>query len=320
MKRLKLVGLFIVLLLSIFAIYSPVRGETQIIEVCPQRITFSLEGYSFNIPYCRNYPLGEVNASVERAVIVIHGTSRTADSYYSYVLNAALQAGADTKTIILAPQFLIEQDIVDFNLGDEILYWTNQGWKQGDKSLSTTQHPRAANLSSFSAVDTILERLADRNKFPNLTKIVIAGHSAGAQFVNRFAAGSPMQQVLAQQYGIQLRYVVANPSSYLYFNGERRVKGTLDQFAIPDVSSCTDYNQYKYGLENLNSYMALSGSALIKNQYPEREVIYLLGNEDNDPNDSDLDKTCPAVFQGIHRLERGQIYYNYIQYLRQKIG
>ena len=40
--------------------------------------------------------------------------------------------------------------------------------------------------------------------------------------------------------------------------------------------------------------------------------IYLLGTEDNDPNHSSLDKTCPAMLQGDHRLMRGIIFFNHL--------
>jgi uncharacterized repeat protein (TIGR01451 family) len=302
----------LVLLIALSIVPAPAHGSARLDGICPYTIGLSAGGYPMAIPYCRNYPLESGNAAITRAVIVIHGMGRTADSYYNTVANAALQAGAETRTIILAPQFLIEQDIVDYSLGNQVLFWSEGGWKQGDLSLSTSQHPRPAWISSFSVVDTIMEMLSDRAQFPNLKQIVVAGHSAGGQFVNRFAAGNRMHTALAQQYGIRFRYIVANPSSYLYFDGERRVAGTLDRFAIPDYGGCSYYNQYKYGLEYLNNYMSTTGAEQIRAQYPTREVAYLLGSQDTDPNASDLDKGCAAMFQGVHRLERGTIYYNYV--------
>ncbi len=37
---------------------------------------------------------------------------------------------------------------------------------------------------------------------PNLDAIVIAGHSAGGQFLNRYAAGSPLYELLTAGYGL----------------------------------------------------------------------------------------------------------------------
>jgi pimeloyl-ACP methyl ester carboxylesterase len=75
-------------------------------------------------------------------------------------------------------------------------------------------------LSSFDAIDSILARLADRSVFPNLAHIVLAGHSAGGQIVQRYAVvGTGTDKLTA--LGVRVRYVVANPSSYAYFSRER---------------------------------------------------------------------------------------------------
>ncbi len=42
--------------------------------------------------------------------------------------------------------------------------------------------PSNPALSSFDFIDEIVRRLADKKNFPNLTKIVVAGHSAAASW------------------------------------------------------------------------------------------------------------------------------------------
>ena len=60
----------------------------------------------------------------------------------------------------------------------------------------------------------------------------LLGHSAGGQFTNRYAAGGAAEAMLAPtRPDLAFRYVVANPSSYLYFSAERAKAGTLDEFA-----------------------------------------------------------------------------------------
>ena len=278
--------------------------------VCPNRINFTINADKLKIPYCRNISLEYANEDIKQAVIIIHGLNRNAHTYYTNILNAARDHnGADQHTIILAPQFLLERDIENFELSNKILFWSNHGWKQGNKSLSTPDNHRPFRISSFSAIAQIIQRLARPNRFPNLRQITIAGHSAGGQFVNRFAAANQVKPD-----GISLRYIVANPSSYLYFNQERRVEKTLNQFAVPDVSSCPNYNKYKYGLEDLNSYMKAINLDQIRSQYLNKEVIYLLGSEDNRSNSFDLDTSCEAMLQGKERLERGMIYFNYLRH------
>jgi DNA-binding beta-propeller fold protein YncE len=62
--------------------------------------------------------------------------------------------------------------------------------------------------------------------------------------------------------------------------------------------------------------MQAIGVSQIQWQYAQQSVVYLLGEEDNNPNDptNELDTDCEAKLQGEHRLERGTIFYNYIQH------
>ncbi|MFQ5637620.1 MAG: T9SS type A sorting domain-containing protein [bacterium] len=286
-------------------------AQTPVDNVSPNRLTITLAGHPLKLPYYRNFSLGSRNENIRRAVVVIHGTLRNADDYYQRILDPARTARKAGETIIIAPQFLIEEDVTQHSLPDDVLFWNNSGWKKGDRSRDTNEHPRPARISSFAVVDSICYRLAQNNV--NLEKLILVGHSAGSQFVNRFTAGSRIEDVLVNDYGIQVRYVVANPSSYLYFNDERHIAGTLDQFAVPNTN-CATYDDYKYGLNRLNSYMAEVGAEQITAQYSRREVIYLLGAQDNDPRSSNLDRDCEAMLQGAHRLERGKIYYHYLRH------
>src|SRR5262249_51528255 len=58
---------------------------------------------------------------------------------------------------------------------------------------------------------------ARREAFPNLKLIVVTGHSAGGQFTHRYAAATHVEK----QIRIPMRYVVANPSTYLYLDETR---------------------------------------------------------------------------------------------------
>ena len=64
----------------------------------------------------------------------------------------------------------------------------------------------------------MLATLADRARFPNLTTVVLIGHSGGGQLLNRYAIVGKSATTLA---GIHVRYVIANPSSYFYFSDDR---------------------------------------------------------------------------------------------------
>jgi hypothetical protein len=215
-----------------------------------------------------------------------------------------------TDVLIVAPQFLVEDDLPALDVREALPFWKG-GWRQGDRSRSTDGHPRAAVISSFAVVDAMLRRLGDRAAYPNLESVVVAGHSAGGQFANRFAAGSRVEPELRAAGIDVVRYVVANPSSYVYLSGKRRVRGTVDRFAKPSTT-CSGYDRYKFGLKDLNRYMAAVGAPAIRSQYGARHVRYLLGALDDDPAAEGLATSCESMLQGCHRLQRGTIYFNHI--------
>ncbi len=299
--------IFLYCLLFVFLVGDAVLGN--ILEVSTHHISFHVKGNVVKIPYYRNFSIGANTQTVRHVVIVVHGTNRNANDYYDSMMSAAWKARAvDTVHLIMAPQFLIEKDMQNNNLSPDILFWKSQGWKKGDRSISTSEFPTPVSLSSFSVLDSILLRLV--KTYSKLDTIIITGHSAGGQYVQRYAAGNPLDSVLLNDYGVSIRYIPANPSSYVYLNKERRVEGTIDQFAVPNTFC--KFNDYKYGLDNLNKYMSSIRAEQIRRQYAVRNVVYLLGEKDDNPDDSSLDKTCEALFQGSYRLERGNIYYNYV--------
>ena len=59
------------------------------------------------------------------------------------------------------------------------MYWSESCRKTGDASLDT------GRLSSFAVVDRLLAGVTTAG-YPSLKRIVVAGHSAGGQFVNRY--------------------------------------------------------------------------------------------------------------------------------------
>ena len=287
-------------------------------QPCPQQFKFSKDGQTISIPCCWSHPIDAPNHDIERAIIVVHGVLRNADEYFPHMMEAVEQSGLEPATLVIAPQFLIEEDINAFTLANELLFWgeeSGEGWKKGDDSISTEEHPRAASASSFEVVDRIIEQITLKGYFPNLTDVIVIGHSAGGQYVNRYAAGT--QIVSSLQNNMHLRFIVANPSTFVYFNDERRLPDTTDQFAIPEGADA-DYNDYKYGLEKLNPYLASVGVEAIRASYPTKDVIYLLGGEDI--QEAYLEQTPNAMLQGRHRLERGQVYYHYLKhYFGEKI-
>ncbi len=293
------------------------RADTNDVaeHVSPVTLSLLIEGETVRIPYYANRTLGTTYPEVTRAVLVLHGTLRNADEYQASIeLAAQMVGGAGDTTFVITPQFLTEPDIDRFHLPDTYAYWAYMGWRKGDLSVNTTQNPRPVVLSSFTVADSILARLA--GTCPNLSQVVLAGHSAGGQFSNLYTAGTTIHEHLASIHGVAVRSIVSNPSSYLYFSPERWVDGTAYAFDVPtaqQLEECPEFDDYKYGLQSLNPYMA-TGSDSLQARYPRREVIYLLGGADTNPYDYYLDRDCPAMLQGDHRLERGTVYGAFLEH------
>ena len=123
-----------------------------------------------------------------------------------------------------------------------------------------------------------------------------------------------------------MRYVVMNPGSYLYFNGERAVPGQTNVFAVPEdcggyndwpPEDCGGYNDWPYGLADLDhadcswAYAKRVGARAIREQYPSRDVIYLNGALDTKEEEA---PHCEDALQGRHSIEKGEIYFNYLQH------
>ena len=184
-------------------------------EVASQTFSISTPHGPANEPFLISLDWSQPQPAVARAVIVFHGVGRDVTGYYRTIQDAAQQAGpAGRDTLIIAPQFLGEEDVREHHLPKEVLRWHRVAWEGGEAALSPSP------ISSYAVVDALLARLADRSVFPNLKTVVLAGHSGGGQLVQRYAAVGRSAAALAAA-GIQVRYVIANPSSYLYFSDER---------------------------------------------------------------------------------------------------
>jgi len=249
-------------------------------------------GGSFPLYLSRDWskPLPDIT----RAVLVLHGVLRNADVYFGTAMKARAAAGPPGQsTLMIAPQFLAQIDVDTFHLLADTLRWSPTGWEGGDPAIGPTP------TSSFQALDAILARLADRRMFPNLKEVVVSGHSGGGQVVQRYAIAGRSKAALTE-HGIDVRYVIANPSSYAYFSAERPVQSI--------AASCPGYNDWKYGMERRPPYLSAATPAQLEQRYVARQVIYLLGTADINPDHPALDKSCMAEAEGPTRYTRGHAY------------
>jgi pimeloyl-ACP methyl ester carboxylesterase len=244
---------------------------------------------------------------VTRAVLVFHGVRRNADEYLRTAQHALVAAGdAARATLLVTPQFLIDRDVTAHHLPGSVLHW---GLKQESWMAGEAAHGPAA-ISSFEAIDAILARLADRVIFPRLAEVVVAGHSAGGQLVQRYAVVGRGAAALTSA-AIGVRYVVAGPSSYLYFSSDR--PDSSGGFAPFSSVACPGFNRWKYGWADAPPYARKKTPAAYEQTYAAREVVYLLGTVDTNPNHPSLDKSCAGEAEGPHRYARGLAYVRYMK-------
>jgi pimeloyl-ACP methyl ester carboxylesterase len=257
----------------------------------------------------RTYSLSQKNENIARALIMVHGAGRDADNYFRTAVAAAFVGGALEDSVVIAPRMAsndgrsckdnLAANEVSFNCGS---------WRSGGPALND------GKVNSFVFVDEILRKVARRDVFPNLREIVVAGHSAGGQFVTRYG----MANKIHDQLGVPITYVVSNPSSYAYPdalrpNLEPAKPDVIDFGPFHDARNCTTYDNWPYGLEDRANagYAAKMSDDQLRKQLASRPVTYLLGEIDILPLGG-FDSSCPAMAQGPSRLVRGQAFAKFV--------
>jgi hypothetical protein len=274
---------------------------------CTEWITFT-GGPSRSLLY-RTYALDGKNPQITRAFVMIHGAGRDADNYFRTAVAAAFLGGALDNTIVISPRFASSDGRgCRDTLAQNEVSWSCSGdsWRSGGIATNNDR------LTSYDFADEILRKLGHRENFPNLKHIVVAGHSAGGQYVTRYEMANQLHDTL----GIPISYVVANPSSYAYLDALRPTPDASDFRPFPDARNCTTYDRWPYGLQNRTGYTSKLNDDQLKKQLAVRPVTYLLGEIDILPLGG-FDSSCPAMAQGPTRLARGQAY---AKYVNQKFG
>ena len=281
----------------------------------------------------RTHSFEKRNESIKRAFVFVHGILRDPENHFRSALAAAFLANALDDTIIVVPRFASNSSAPGNENGDchdtlaaDEANWICENdrpdtWRSGGTAVGS-------QLSSFDFMDEILSQLARKDMFPNLKTIVVAGHSAGGQFVTRYE----MLNQVHDKLGTQVSYVVANPSSYAYVDNLRPTPsafpattaataqgGQATNSAKPaaaflpfaDAKNCTGYDIWPYGLKARPGYSSRLTDEQITQQLVGRPVTYLLGEADVLPLGV-FDVTCPATAQGPTRLGRGLAFQKYV--------
>ena len=281
-------------------------GPVSVLASSTLRVTTAAG--SAEMPIDTSLDWNQAQPQVVRAVVIFHGKSRDVKGYFDAALRAAQLAGAGGSTIVVAPQYLNDEDARAHQVPASTLRWRKGTWESGAASSA----PLA--VSAYQVIDGIVAQLANTRLFPRLKTIVLAGHSGGGQAIQRYGVVGHSEQIAPK---VHFRYVVANPSSYLYFGEERpKFSGESIAFGVPTDDSCPEFNHWRYGTANVHgTYVresAARGWTILENAFAEKDIVYLLGTADVDANGEDLDKSCAAELEGPNRFLRGRAYYAWL--------
>ena len=279
----------------------------------------------------RNFPVDSKNTSIRRALVVVHGLLRDADNTYRSALAAAFLADALEDTLVIAPRFASNEggECADMLAPSEISWHCDprsDAWRTGGGAPD-------GSTTSFDVLDELLRKLDRKDTFPNLRAIVVAGHSGGGQYVNRYAMANAVHERLT----VKPAYVVMNSSSYAYLDELRPTRSSLppDVAALApgyqspppssprpaftpyrDRANCTTYDTWPYGMKERNGYSAKLSDEQLRKRAAARPVTYLLGELDILPIYG-FDSSCAAMAQGPTRLARG---FSYAKYVADRYG
>ena len=235
------------------------------------------------------------------------------------------QANSLRDTLVVAPRFASN---FGTNCRDTLalheLNWNclqaPEGWRVGGPAIDNSK------IAAFDAIDEILRKLAQKGVFPNLKAIVVAGHSGGGQFVQRYQLHQPAaresrrcDQCRGKPVELRLPRQLAADAQR---NSDERRGCLSGQYAPPsakpqtpfteyaDARNCTGYDAWPYGLTKRSGYVASLTDEQLKKRVAARHTTYLLGELDILPLYG-FDTSCSAAAQGPTRLARGLAYAKY---------
>ena len=251
---------------------------------------------SGNFVYYSNYPIysteDDWQCDLEKAIVVVHGNSFNPDDYYSYMSTTVQALSLSESTILISPDFK--------NSSQNYLSWGSDYRKGGDSS-------GAANISSFEALDIIIDRLANKSFFPSLNEIVITGQSSGGLFTHLFSAANKSENKYPE---INFEYIVSE-SQFYYYPTNERISESNNQLYV--VQNCNGIYNWPYGYNNdIPRYLLNTSKQIFDDNFINRKITYLLGNGVSGSDGQFNNSTCYLSVLGSSRYKRGENMFQYI--------
>ncbi|KAH8886193.1 hypothetical protein GQ53DRAFT_828197 [Thozetella sp. PMI_491] len=171
-----------------------------------------------------------VPSNVKRVVIVIHGLQRDASTYMAQMLAALSKVSSSDPNVnrasvqVVAPRFSNGDDKnisypyyqysatgSTYSGGKQsntsAIVWKGSTWISGMPNQYPTKY---VNTSVYDTIDQMLQYFDNKTMYPNVNQIIVAGHSAGAQTVNRYAS---VQKTL--DLSTPVTFWIGNPNDWL---------------------------------------------------------------------------------------------------------
>ncbi|MBP7483555.1 MAG: hypothetical protein KA788_13550 [Lacunisphaera sp.] len=200
-------------------------------------------------------------------LFVIHGVGRNAEEYLTDWIGQAEQQ----RCLLIVPEF------------SKAEFPGEEAFNSGNLfDAAGRLRPRAE--WSYSMIEPLFDEVRARLGSTR-GDYLLYGHSAGAQFVQRFLYFVPAARVS--------RACAANAGWYM----------------LPDLAGA-----FPYGLKGTPVDTAALRTAFA------RPVVVLLGEADTDPRHAALRHTPEADAQGLHRFARGQFFFAHVQAAAAALG
>lgn len=256
-----------------------------------------------NLAYVSNRDITKSAQNIETVIVIVHGLDRNPMVYYNSLAATVKAQAVSDKTWIIAPFFMQAEDKP---LATD-LSWEDGNWKEGIPAKGFS----GANWSSYAALDKLVKALDKPLRFSKLKNIYLVGFSAGGQFMQRYTVGS---KVSDDMKAFKFRFVIGSPGSYMYLTPERLKSGSKTVFDKSAVSSCSGYDDFRYGINKRPEYLMQSTQADMLARLKYRDIRWISGEADTSRGGV-LDVECGADLQGANRYARSQAYFAYVKSL-----